>query len=138
VTRSALAQVVGANGRLSVSGAGLRAALAEPAFDASAVAQILRSISADSIFGEQLAERVSDWPASGALGAQLGSYYGAIHASAATGLDASVRNVAVYKTVATQMLELLDGMAAIDDAVRATAASAGIALPGPSSAPTTP
>ncbi len=129
VTRSALVQVVGTNGRLATVAGDLRAILAANSFDASAVAQVLRSASADSVFGQQLAVRIAEWSESGALAAQLGSFYGAIHDTAVAGLDASVRNTAVYKVAAKDMLSLLDGLTAIDTAVRAAAASAGVELP---------
>jgi len=129
VTRSALVQVAATNDRLAAAGAELRGVLAARPFDASAVAQVLRSISADSVFGEQLAGRVAAWPASAELGAALGAFYDALHETAASGLVASVQNAAAYRSAATAMLDLLDGMAAIDAALRAVADSAGVGLP---------
>ena len=129
VTRSALVQVAATNDRLAASGAELRAVLAARPFDASAVAQVLRSISADSVFAEQLAGRVAAWPASAELGAGLSAFYDAVHETAASGLVASVQNAAAYRSAATKMLDLLDGMAAIDAALQAVADSAGVALP---------
>jgi hypothetical protein len=138
VARSALVQVVGTNDRLALAGAALRSALAAPGFDASAVAQILRSISADSVFGEQLADRVTAWPAARGIGAELKSFYGAVHDAAGDGLVASVRNTAAYRAAASQMLELLDGLAGIDAALRALAGPAGIDLPVAPAVPAAP
>jgi hypothetical protein len=134
LTRAALVQVAGTNGRLALAADGLRA-LQGSSFDASAVARVLRSISADSIIGEQLAGRVVAWPASGTLGSQLSDFYGDVHATAAEALAFSVRNEAAYRTAAKDMLVLLDRMTVIDAAVLATARSAGIALPAASTAP---
>ena len=138
LARSALVQVVGTNDRLATAAGGLRSALAAKAFDASAVAQILRTVSADSVFGEQLADTVAGWPGSSALGAQLRTFYGTIHDTAANGLVASVRNQAVYRAAAVAMVNLLAELPAVDAAVHSTAASAGVDLPTASGAPTAP
>jgi hypothetical protein len=137
-TRSALLQAIGLNDRLTGDGAGLRAALSTSSFDASTVAQILRSISADSLFGQQLAQRVSAWPGSSDVGAQLASFYGGIHEAAANGLLSSVQNQGAYRAAASQMIRLLEGAAAIDAAVRSAAGSAGVGLDSPSGAPAAP
>jgi hypothetical protein len=129
LTRAALVQVVGTNGRLAAAGTELRAALNARAFDASEVAQILRAISAESVFSQQVAQHVSDWPDSAVLGAQLTTFYDAVHDTAANGLVASVQNGAAYRAAARAMLKLLDGLPALDTAVRATAATAGLELP---------
>ena len=128
-TRTALVQVVGMNGRLATAEAGLRAALAAPTFDSSAVAQILRSLSADSVFRQQLADRIAAWSGSSAVGARLATFYGSIHDAAANGLLASVQNRAAYRAAATAMIKLLDGLPAVDAAVRTAADSAGVDLP---------
>ena len=134
VMRSALVQVVATNGRLAAAAAGLRAALAARELDASAVAQLLRGISADTVFGQQLADRLVVWSDAGAVGAQLRAFYGSLHDTAAEGLVASVRNVAAYRAAASEMAGLLDAMAAIDDAVRVAASAAFVDLP-PAPAP---
>jgi hypothetical protein len=136
--RTALVQVVGTNDRLATAEAGLRAALSAPAFDSSAVAQILRSVSADSVFRQQLADRIAAWPGSSAVGAELVTFYGSIHDTAANGLLASVQNRAAYRAAATAMIKLLDRLPAVDSAVRAAALSAGVNLAEASGAPTAP
>ena len=128
LVRSALVQVVGTNARLSTAGADLRTTLSAQPFDASAVAQILRTISAESLFSEQVAQHVGEWTGSATLGSRLGAYYGSVHSAAADGLVASVRNDAAYRAAATTMLKLLDGITTLDDAVRSTAATAGVDL----------
>ncbi len=128
-TRTALVQVIGMNDRLATADAGLRAALAAPTFDSSEVAQILRSLSADSVFRQQIADRIAAWPGSSAVGAQLATFYGSIHDIVANGLLASVQNRAAYRAAATALIKLLDGLPAVDTAVRAAADSAGVELP---------
>ena len=128
-TRTALVQVIGMNERLATAQAGLRAVLAAPTFDSSEVAQILRSVSADAVFRQQIADRIAAWPGSSTVGAQLATFYGSIHDIAANGLLASVQNRAAYRAAATAMIKLLGELPAIDAAVRATAESAGVDLP---------
>jgi hypothetical protein len=134
-TRSALLQVIATNGRLATAAGDLRAALKEPSFDPSAAAQVLRSISAQSVFAQQLADRVAGWPGSGDAGPALVTFYASVHDAAATGLLASVRNASAYRQASIAILKLLDEGPAIDAAVRATALSAGIDL---GAAPTAP
>jgi len=128
VTASALTQVIATNGRLAADRAALKAALAARAFDPSAVAQTLRAISAESIFGEQLAGHLSGWSGSSAVGGQLATFYRGVHDAAANGLLSSVRNQAAYRSAATAMIRLLDGLSTLDDDVRAVADAAGVDL----------
>jgi hypothetical protein len=138
VTAAAFGQVLAMNGRLADSRTALKTALKAAAFDPTAVAQILRSISADSIFGQQVAGQVSAWSGSSAVGAQLETFYGAVHEAAAGGLVASVRNQAAYRSAASAMVTLLGELRTVDAAVREVAGSAGVDLPIASGAPTAP
>ena len=138
VTESALTQVIGTNNRLAADGAALKAALGAPSFDPSEVAQILRTISAESIFGQQVAGRLSGWSGSSAVGVELTSFYGSVHGGAADGLVASVRNADAYRSAGTAMVRLLADLPRIDAEVYAVAASAGLDLPVASGAPSAP
>jgi hypothetical protein len=135
LTESAMTQVIATNGRLAADRSALRAALAAPGFDPSAVAQILRSISAETIVGQQVADHLTGWSGSSAVGAQVETFYGSVHDAAANGLVASVRNQAAYRSAASAMIRLLDGLPAINAAVRDVATSAGLDLPTASTAP---
>jgi hypothetical protein len=128
-TAALIGQVLVMNDRLGAAETELRAALANRAFDASEVARILRTVSADSLFGTQLAARVASWSGAGDLGARLTTFYGSIHDAAGAALVNSVRNVAAYRTAARTMVDLIAGRTIIDDDVRALAASAGVSLP---------
>lgn len=128
-TRAALVQTAGSNDRLTAAQADLTAALAASTFDASDVARILRSVSADSVQAEQVATRIAAWSGSAAVGTRLATFYGTIHDAAADSLVASVRNVAAYQAAATTMVGLLAGIPAIDDEIRAAAASLGVVIP---------
>ena len=135
LVRTALVQVAGTNGRLATANADLRAVLAAKVFDASEAAQVLRTISAESVFSVQVAAHVGAWPGSAALATQLGAYYDSVHTAAANGLMASVRNTAAYRAAATAMVGLLDRLTELDGAVRSTAASAGVDLPPATTTP---
>ncbi len=129
LSRSAITQAIDVNGRLVAAGAALRVALDARAFDASVVAQLLRTMSADSIFGQQLAGRMGDWRGSAAVGADLTAAYGAIHASATEGLIASIRNDPAYRVAGEAMLKTLAGLATVDRDTRALALQVGIDVP---------
>ena len=135
LTRSALAQAMSVDDRLTAGAAALRTALAARPFDASEVAQILRTISADAVYGEQLAARLSSWTGSASVGDDLATAYGSIHDTAAEGLVASVQDERAYRETARAMLTLLARLGAVDAGVRDLAAANGVVLPGASSAP---
>jgi hypothetical protein len=134
IARSALGQVAGLSTRFRTARTDLRAALAAPTFDATTVAQILRTISSDTNFGAQVATNASAWTGN-PIGSRLATFYDGIHAVAATGLEASVRNEAAYRSAATAMVRLLDGVDEVDAAVAAAAAAGGFALPPAPAAP---
>src|SRR4051794_13891821 len=132
VTRSALVQVMATNDRLRTAAETLRSELGSSAFDASEVAQVLRLVSADSVFGSQIAGRVTEWPGTAEAGTALAGFYASVHETADGGLVASVRNEAAYRSAARTMVRTIDGLAGIDAALRAVATSAGVTLPSDS------
>jgi hypothetical protein len=134
ITRSALVQAVGVNNRLSSSAAELKAILDARVFDASAAAPVLRTMSADAVFGQQLAVRLTDWPGSASLGRNLTNLYGGVHATATEGLVASVRDATAYRTTAAAMLRILAGLPALDAEAKAVADRMGLDVT-PSPAP---
>jgi hypothetical protein len=130
IARSALTQAVTVNDHLGAASSSLSVALAASSFDPSDVAQILRAISAESVYGEQLAAKVASWSDSAALGQRLTGLYGAIHDTAGEGLLASVRNEAAYRKSARTMVTLLAGLRSVDAELRALAEANGVTLPG--------
>ena len=135
ISRSALLQALGVNGRLRAGAVALRTALAANVFDASTVAQTLRTLSAESVFGQQVVGRMADWPVSFTLVKDLASMYDAVHQTAIEGLVASVRDDAAYRATAVAMLKVLDGLPALDREAQAVAAEIGLEIPPPSAAP---
>jgi hypothetical protein len=135
ISRSALLQALGVNGRLRAGAAALRTALVANVFDASTVAQTLRTLSAESVFGEQVVGRMADWPVSFTLVKDLASMYDAVHQTAIEGLIASVRDDAAYRATAVAMLKVLHGLPALDREAQAVAAEIGLEIPPPSAAP---
>ncbi|HUQ79264.1 MAG TPA: hypothetical protein VM427_10405 [Patescibacteria group bacterium] len=137
-TRAALLQTAGSNDRLTSARADLAGALAAATFDASDVARILRSVSADSVQAGQLATRIAAWRGSKGVGTRLAAFYDTIHVAAADSLVASVRNVGAYRAAATTMIGLLAGIAGVDTDIRTAAASLGVVIPAAAPAPTAP
>jgi hypothetical protein len=134
MSRSALSQAIGVNGRLAAGAATLRAALDGRQFDASTVAQTLRSLSADSVFGQQLAGRLTDWPGSASLGRDLETLYDSVHQTSTEWLVSSVRDEAAYRAAAAAMLDVLKGLTALDAEANALAGRVGLVV-APSAAP---
>ena len=131
MSRSALTQALGVNARLGAGASALETALDARDFDASTVAETLRSLSADSVFGQQLAGRLATWPGSSALGAKLDTLYDKIHQTATDWLVASVRDEAAYRSAAAAMLDVLKGLAAVDAEANALAGEYGLAVTPP-------
>lgn len=134
-SRAAMIQAVGANDRLAADRAALLAVLAEPTFDASAAARVFRTISADSVYGQQLASRIVTWAGAGEVGSEMAAFYGRVHDIAGEALVASVRNERAYRVAAAAMTAQLGGLPALEAAVRSAATGAGVVLPAPSPAP---
>jgi len=134
ISRSALVQAIAVNDRLRAGEVALRSALAARSFDASAVAEILRTMSADSVFGQQLAGRLAEWPGAAALAQDLDALYGNVHDSATNALVASVRDGAAYRSAASAMIKVLGPLPALDAAAGALASQVGLD-PSASSAP---
>lgn len=140
-TRAALTQAVATNARLAAGAAALETALRARVFDAPAVVRTLRAMSADSVYGEQLAARLASWSGSADAADDLSSLYETVHETAVEALDASVRNGAAYRAAARAMLDDLAGLPATDAALREIAAANGVSLaavPGASGAPGAP
>jgi hypothetical protein len=133
--QAALAQASTMNGRFAAAGSSLAEILTTGSFDASAVAQALRSVSADSLYASQVAGRVSAWPDTQAIGDDLATAYGRIHEIAEEALVASVRNEAAYRQAARDMLAELSSLRAVDIRLAELAAANGVTLPDASSAP---
>jgi len=123
LARSSLLQALGVNDRLRTNGLALKAAASARRFDPSAVAVILRSMSADTVFGQQLVGQLADWPSSAAVARDLNALYGQVHDASTAGLDASVRNAAAYRAAAATVLKILAGLPAASAEVNAVAKS---------------
>jgi predicted RNA-binding Zn-ribbon protein involved in translation (DUF1610 family) len=128
ISRSALFQALSVNKRLRAGAAALQASLDARAFDASMVAATLRSISGDSVFGQQLAGRLSAWPAAAPLGDDLTTFYDAVHQSAIEGLVATIRNESAYRSAAAEMIGVLNGLPALDAEAQSVAARMGLEI----------
>jgi len=128
LTRSSLQQAIGVNDRLRTNAQALRAALSARTFDPSAVAAILRTMSADTVFGQQLVASLADWPSSAAVAEHLDALYGRVHDAATNGLNASVRDAAAYRAAAGAVLKILAGLPAASAEANALATTVGLDL----------
>ena len=135
ISSSALVQAASVNIRLHAAEATLRAELASSHFDATSVAQTLRTISADTVYGQQLAGKIATWTGSEAVGNDLGVAYNGIHDTAVEALVQSVTNATGYKQAASAMIRLLAGLSAVDAEITTVATANGVVLPGTSPAP---
>jgi hypothetical protein len=135
LSRSGLIQAVLLDQRLAADRAALRAALVASPFDAAGVAAILRNVSADSVYGLQLASIVASWQPSEQLGADLRDAYDAIHQEAADALAQSVQLTSTYRQSAKAMVTQLAALKPIDDRARALADANGAGELGASAAP---
>jgi hypothetical protein len=133
--QAAITQAGTMNQRFFGDGSSLSAALASGSFDASAVAETLRSISADTLYASQVAQRVSTWPDTMAIGSDLGTAYARIHEIAENALLASVHDTAAYRQAARDTLTELSALRTIAGRLADLATVDGVTLPGPSSAP---
>jgi hypothetical protein len=129
LTRSAISQAAAIDARLVTYGVALQAALAATDLDAIAVSQILRTMSADAVYGLQLTSHIGAWAGGKALSGELEVFYAAIKDTAAEGLTASIRNEAAYEAASVAMLALLESLADLDAGVSAAAGRAGVDLP---------
>jgi hypothetical protein len=128
ISSSALVQAATVNDRLRTASGFLSAALATSPFDSSSVAQTLRSISADTVYGQQLADKVAAWSGSAAVGADLDALYDSIHDTAVEALAVSVTNPSAYRASAKSMVRQLAGLRAIDARIAEVATANGVAL----------
>ena len=127
--RSALAVTAEMNARLAANAPTLRASLAEPGLDTFAVAQVLRSMTADAAFAAGAADRLAGWADAADVSAGLAVLYADVRATAREGLARTLASETAYRTPATRMLVVVAGLVPLDAASRELAAGAGIDLP---------
>lgn len=126
LSRSALRHATAVDERLLASAVVLEAAIADRDLDTFTVAQTLRGLSGEAVFGQQLTMHIGAWSRGAELSAHLAAFYAAIHDTAAEGLEASIRNEPAYRAAAIAMVKVLAGVPAIDAEVRDAAVSAGV------------
>jgi hypothetical protein len=131
LARSALIQAANVNAQLATAAPVLQSALAAKTFDTYTVFQVLRSVSGDAVTGLPLATHIGAWSDGSELAESMTAYYGQLQAVAKSGLDASIRNQAAYRTAAREMLQVLGGLAALDTQLHIVASGAGITIPPP-------
>jgi hypothetical protein len=128
ITRSALGQAAAVGTSLAGSAAALAGAASAADFDTMAVSDILRSLSADAVVALKLAPHIGAWSGGQEVADQLSAFYTDVQRTAAEGLTASIRNEAAYRLAATNMLDVLADLEALDAQVRAAAARSGVTV----------
>jgi hypothetical protein len=126
LTRSALAQAVGVQARLTASRAVLASALKAKNLDSFGVSQTLRAMSADAVIGLSLSSHIGAWSGGKDLSGELTAFYTTIQDTASSGLQASVRNDKAYRAAGQRMLVVLGSLPTIDQRVHDVASEAGV------------
>jgi hypothetical protein len=126
---SALRQSASVNGRLADDAAELRSLAAEPTTDAPRIAQALRNLAAEAVFGLNVVTRLDGWDRAEPVAGDLKSLYGDIRLTAREGLSASLHNGPAYHAAAAEMLLVLAGLTDVDATSRDLAQTVGVELP---------
>ena len=124
---SALRQATVVNGRLSDYAVELDRALASKATRGIDIARILRAVSADVLFGVDIAPSIAPWPEAADLSADLGTFYVSVRDSAQAGLKPSVSDTRAYQAAGKRMAKLLSRLSALDARSAEVVAAAGLA-----------
>jgi len=123
---SALRQAAVINGRLSGYAAELDQALKSRSTKGIDIARILRSMSADVVFGLAVAPTVAGWPEAADLSSDLERFYAKVRDAAQASLKASVSNGAAYKAAGKRMAKLLAALPALEARSAEIVAAAGL------------
>jgi len=128
---AALRQTVAINERLVSADAALRATLSAEPFESSAVASALRALAVDAAIGSDAAARLRPWEDAAEARAALAAVYDQVRSIARRGLAAGLANQGAYRSAATDMLDALAAVGAVDKTARGLAASVRLQLPEP-------
>jgi hypothetical protein len=126
---TALRQTSLINQRLQSDATRLDAVMAASTPASVDIARALRSLSATAAFGDRIAPAVADWADGTAVSASLAAFYAAVGSTAREGLTSSLQNADAYRDAGRSMLVVLGGLAELDAASRALAATADTDLP---------
>ena len=124
---SSLRQAAIVNARLSGYATELDRALASKATKGIDIARILRAVSADVLFGVDIAPSIAPWPDAAGLSADLGTFYVSVRDSAQAGLKPSVSDTNAYKAAAKRMAKLLARLPVLDARAAEIVDAAGLA-----------
>jgi hypothetical protein len=117
------------NGRITVDAITLGTTLARPAPSAIDLARVIRSLSADATLGLDQAQRLGPWRDAGPVMTKLEAFYHTMQEKARIALQFSLTDDASYRRSAAEMKTVLAGLADLDAASRALAATVELELP---------
>ena len=124
---SALRQAAIINGRLAGYAVELDRAIAAKSTKGIDIARILRAMSADVLFGIDIAPSIAPWTEATGLSSDLGAFYAAVRDTAQAGLKASVSNTSAYKTAGKRMAKVLSALPKLDARAAGIVNAAGLA-----------
>lgn len=124
---SSLRQAAVVNGRLAGYATELDRALASKATKGIDIARILRAVSADVLFGVDIAPSIAPWPEAAGLSSDLSALYVAVRDSAQSSLKPSVSETNAYKAAGKRMAKLLSKLDALDARAAELVDAAGLA-----------
>jgi hypothetical protein len=127
--KAAMGQVGTLAAKLADAREDLQFALDQEDLDGVEVAETLRTMNSTAAFGVDVAHRLGTWDRAGRLAEDLEALYEEIRRTARTGLTASVRNDAAYRTAAQDMLVVLGKMGPLLDEARSLALTIDVDLP---------
>ncbi len=126
---TALSGTAVVNGRISADTTTLAATLADSHATTIDLARGLRSLSADAALGTDLVARLAQWRDADAAAGPLGDFYRKMSTTATLALRDSLNDASGYRSSASEMLDVLKGLSAVDAASRALAATVDLELP---------
>ena len=124
---SALRQAAIINGRLAGYAAELDKAVAAKSTKGIDIARILRAMSADVLFGIDIAPSIAPWTEATDLSSDLGTFYASVRDTAQAGLKASVSNTGAYKAAGKRMAKVLSALPKLDARAAGIVNAAGLA-----------
>lgn len=115
--------------RLSASAVLLRRQVRSKSFTAAGAATTIRSIAADAAWGNDVVDRLGDWPAAAPIRAQLQGFYQSVLQACRDALAVSVNDNKKYLSASKGMIKQLESIVSTRKAMVALAAANTILIP---------
>jgi hypothetical protein len=131
------------NARITTDAGKLATVLSKANAPTVDVARAMRAVAADAQQGLDMSARLTPWTDAAPVAAKLDTFYRGIVDAARDALRVSLNDGTAYRRAGAELITRVRGLAEVDAASRALAASAGISLPplgdpGAASSPSSP